>query len=504
MADRPNVLFLMCDQMRGDCLSIAGHPDVKTPYLDTLAAEGTLFDHTYSACPSCIPARAGLLTGKAPCSHGRVGYKDGVDWTYGHMMPHEFVCSGYQTALVGKAHVHPPRLGCGFEVVRLHDGYIGHQRRADTPYWMHQDVCDDYMRFLRSEMGPSADVNAAGVENNSWVARPWPYEERLHPTNWVADEAIRFIEQRDRTRPFFLMASFVRPHPPFDAPRDYFDMYLNEELREPAQGEWDDLDATEREGMIMDSSHGCRDPKLRHRAMAGYYACITHMDHQIGRIITALENDKSWGNTIVVFTSDHGEMLFDHGLFRKRLAYEGSAHVPCIVRVGKKVRAEHPALTHHVSHQLHELMDIMPTLLELCDVPAPAGMDGVSFARDVMDGEPNGRAWLHGEHAAGPELSNQWIVTERDKYIWYSQTGIEQYFDLEHDPREETNLIDDPESQERIAVLRRQLIACLENREEGYVENGELVVGRMLMSNLRHPAPLIPQGDLIKKENNEL
>lgn len=156
MPQQPNVLLIMCDQMRGDCLGIDGHPDVQTPYLDTLAADGMLFENAYSACPSCIPARAALFCGKTPAGTGRVGYQDGIAWEYDHMLAQEMRDGGYQTAVVGKMHVHPPRLGCGFEHMRLHDGYIGHYRKANLPYWMHQNVSDDYMRFLKNELGEFA------------------------------------------------------------------------------------------------------------------------------------------------------------------------------------------------------------------------------------------------------------------------------------------------------------------------------------------------------------
>lgn len=156
--------------------------------------------------------------------------------------------------------------------------------------------------------------------------------------SWVVDESIRFLETRDRTRPFFLMASFVRPHPPFDAPAEYFEMYYGKELVEPALGDWVDRRLTESDGMVIDSVHGRHDAELRHQAMAGYYACITHIHHQIGRLVTALEPDATCTNTVVVFTSDHGEMLFDHEKFRKVLPYEGGPRVPLIARCGKNVR----------------------------------------------------------------------------------------------------------------------------------------------------------------------
>lgn len=486
MTNRPNVLLIMCDQMRGDCLGIDGHPDVKTPYLDTLAAHGMLFENAYSACPSCIPARATLFTGKTPAGHGRVGYRDGVAWEYDHMLAEEMRDGGYQTAVVGKMHVHPPRLGCGFEHMRLHDGYIGHYRKANLPYWMHQNVSDDYMRFLRNELGAAADVNGTGVENNSWITHPWAYEERLHPTNWVVDESIRFLETRDRTRPFFLMTSFVRPHPPFDAPQAYFDLYRDAELREPAVGDWDNVAATERDGMIYDSIHGCRDAELRRQALAGYYACITHMDHQIGRLLTSMENDGTYDNTVIVFCSDHGEMLFDHGLFRKTLPYEGATRVPLIFHVGKDVQMPDGRAC-GTSDSVVELMDLMPTLLDLCDLPVPEGVEGVSLVGELDGSAKLDRAYLHGEHSRDVEQSNQWIATPHDKYIWFTQTGVEQYFDLDADPRECVNLIDHPECAERIAELRALLIEELAGREEGYVKDGELRVGCKPAVNLEHP-----------------
>lgn len=153
--------------------------------------------------------------------------------------------------------------------------------------------------------------------------------------SWVVDESIRFLETRDRMRPFFFMASFVRPHSPFDAPAEYFEMYYGKELVEPALGDWVDRSLTESDGMVIDSVYGRHDAELRHQAMAGYYACITHIHHQIGRLVTALEPDATCTNTVVVFTSDHGEMLFGHEKFRKVLPNEGSPRVPLIVRCGR-------------------------------------------------------------------------------------------------------------------------------------------------------------------------
>lgn len=475
MEKKPNIILLMCDQYRGDYLSFLNHPDVKTPYLDTLASDGVCFENAYSACPSCIPARAALFTGKTPTHTGRVGYQDGVDWDYTHMLAQELSDHGYQSTCIGKMHVHPPRLSCGFDTVKLHDGYIGHYRKANLPYWMHQNVSDNYMRDMKHKLGETFDVNATGVENNSWITHPWIYEERFHPTNWVVDESIEFLETRDRTKPFFLMASFVRPHPPFDAPASYYNLYKEKELTPPAQSDWMNQDLTKRDGKVMDSIHGCSDETLRQQAMAGYYSCITHVDHQIGRFITALENDETYNDSIIIFTSDHGEMLFDHGLFRKVVPYEGSTNIPLLVHVGKNIKKINP----HSSDSIVELRDIMPTLLEMANISIPNEVDGISLKDEIFNDSKIAREYLHGEHSGIIEQSNQWIATPQDKFIWFTQTGVEQYFDLLHDPKETKNLIEHPDYQSRIAYLKDLLINELKDRIEGYSDGTQLINGKV-------------------------
>lgn len=471
--ENPNILFIVCDQYRGDCLSFLNHPDVKTPYLDTLAAKGVCFDHAYSSCPSCIPARAALFTGMSQEHHGRVGYEDGVDWNYPHMLAQEMRNGGYQTHCVGKMHVHPARKHCGFEGLRLHDGYLGYYRSAKIPYYQHQAVTDDYWHYLRDQVGMHADFNATGVECNSWVTHPWIYEERLHPTNWVVDESIRFLETRDRTRPFFLMSSFVRPHQPFDAPETYYNQYKDKELAPPSIGDWESEEKTQELGYIKDSIYGCNDEQNRHDAMAGYYASISHVDHQIGRLLTALKESGDEKDTVVIFVSDHGELLFDHHLYRKVFAYEGSTHVPLIISVGKNVANVKP----YKSHTLVELRDIMPTILDMAHLPIPECVDGFSLYDEIKGLEKNDREYLHGEHSFHSQLSSHFIVTVKDKYIWYSQTGEEQYFNLEIDPKETHNAIHDEIYQPRIQQLRAWLIDELKDREEGYSDGEKLMVG---------------------------
>lgn len=472
---RPNIILLMTDQLRWDCLGYAGHPDVKTPYLDTLAAAGVSFDHTYSACPSCIAARAALHTGMEQSHHGRVGYQDGIPWEYEHTLAGELAQAGYYTQCVGKMHVHPLRNYLGFHNVELHDGYLGYSRRASIPYQESQLVADDYFYWLKNELGISADVTDTGIECNSFVARPWMHEEKYHPTNWVTERSIDFLRRRDPGKPFFLMASYLRPHPPFDAPSHYFDLYRDKPPRAPYVGTWETDELLQRDGRIYDSKTGPIDPELIRQAQVGYYACITHLDHQIGRLILALKEQGVYDNSIILFTADHGEELCDHHMFRKARPYEGSCHVPLIITGGRQVL---PKLkTSARCDSVVELRDIMPTLLDAAGAPIPDTVDGKSLLPLLENPTLPVRPWLHGEHSFD-EYSNHWIVTGTDKYIWHSQSGQEQYFHLETDPHELTDLIGNASCQERIRELRSCLIESLENRPEGFVENGHLVPGR--------------------------
>ena len=464
-----NILLIVCDEMRGDCLGVAGHPDVKTPYLDSLALGGLRFDNAYSACPSCIPARAALMTGMSQEHTGRVGYQDGIRWNYTNTLAGEMTKAGYQTQCIGKMHVHPLRNSLGFQNIELHDGYLHYYRNSDKPYYENQKVADDYLWWLQNELGPNADITDTGIDCNSWLARPWIYEEKYHPTNWVTSRCLDFLRRRDRDKPFFLMASYVRPHAPFDAPKPFFDMYENADIHPPVIGDWEEeLNENSR---LLTSSEGCFDSDMRRRAMIGYYACISHLDNQIGKLLDGLIFENLLSNTLIIFVSDHGDLLFDHNMYRKSRPYEGSANVPLIISgAGLKKKG--------ISHSLVELRDIMPTVLSLANATIPDTVDGQDILSDNFQ-----REYIHGEHSGG-NIGNQFIVTGHDKYIWYMQSGKEHYFNLDKDPHELHNAINDSEYNDRISYLRSILINELKNRPEGYTDGINLISGRPQRSYL--------------------
>ena len=246
------------------------------------------------------------------------------------------------------------------------------------------------------------------------------------------------------------------------------------DLHEPAMGDWAHFEKERvQTGRMYDSPYGTDDPTLRRTAMAGYYACITHMDHQIGRLIQALYRERILEDTIILFTSDHGELLFDHGLFRKVQPFQGSIRIPFLIRVGKNL-IDCPQTA--ICDDLVELRDILPTILSATRIPLTLPTDGFDLIPALYGKPHQQRDFLHGEHSGG-NLSNQYIVTKEDKYIWYSQTGKELYFDLKSDKIEVNNRMEDPSVSQRIKYLRNLLITQLTGREEGYSDGQNLVIG---------------------------
>lgn len=467
MPNRPNILFVMTDQHRGDCLGADpasptegdGYPLVHTPTLDSFVEEGALFTRAYSPSPSCIPARRCLLTGQTPFTNGCTGWME-EPWEFDYSLPGELTSAGYQTKLAGKIHSIPPENNVGFEHMDQHEGLYHHD--------------DDYTMWLDEQNGEFCE-NSHGLGKNSWDPRPWHLPEQYHPTVWTTNRAIDFLERRDPTRPFFLNVSYVRPHTPFDPPRAYWEMYIERDLPEPYMGEWAEDTYGHRipEFPATDAWVADLSPAIVNRARAGYYGLITQIDHQLHRIIDTLRVQDELESTFVLMCSDHGEMLGDHYLWRKTYAYEGSARVPFLMRF--------PDYFDHERKQFIDrpigLEDVLPTLLSIAGADIPNAAEGRNLL-DLLD-DPNAdwREYYHGEHSPGsydPENGMQYVVGERYKFVWNPVTGEEFLFDLQNDPGEERNLADDSESTALHATWRNHLIEHLDDRPEEFVNDGGL------------------------------
>jgi arylsulfatase len=477
MTDRSNLVLICVEQWRGDCLSIDGHSVVHTPYLDEMASKGTRFRRAYTAVPSCIASRAALFTGLSQRSHGRVGYQDGVAWNYPTTLAGEFTRHGYQTQAIGKMHVYPERSQVGFQNVILHDGPLPYARRHNPNY----DLVDDYLPWLRQQLGRDADDWDHGIFCNSFVARPWDKPEYVHPTDFVVSQALGFLRRRDPRKPFFLYLSFHRPHPPYDPPAWAFEQYLYQAMPEVPVGDWIDMFADQRRPYRHDAFFAQVAPDILQRARAGYYGHQTHIDHQINRFLEALRVFDLYDNTYFCFVADHGELLGDHHMFRKCLPYEGSARVPFILRGPHDSGIRRGA----ACNALVELRDVMPTLLDCAGLPIPESVEGHSLL-PIARGEAEGvRSTLHSEHTLFGQ-SIQWLTDGHEKYIWFSQTGQEQLFNLDDDPQELHDLAGRPASADRLAHWRGSLVEELMGREEGFTDGKRLIPGRPGVPVLAH------------------
>ncbi|MFE5318284.1 arylsulfatase [Paenibacillus sp. NPDC056579] len=463
---KPNVILIMTDQQRWDTLSCAGNPVIQTPNLDYLASEGTLFDNAYSCTPSCIPARASLLTGMNPWNTGILGMGRGqgpMGTGFEHTLPGELAQAGYHTQGVGKMHFSPQRALNGF-----HRTVLDESGRAEDPGFV-----SNYRRWFEQNKTGDYDYTDHGISWNSWMARPNHAPEYLHPTNWTVNESIQFLKERDPRKPFFLKMSFARPHSPYDALPYYFDLYMKKNLPSAVVGEWASIHDDKRTAFNPDAWRGKRTGEDIHQARAGYYGSINHIDHQIGRLFHYLKKQKLWQNTLIIFTSDHGDMMGDHNLWRKTYAYEGSAHVPMIVKLPQQAgvpvaeRVDAPVV----------LQDIMPTILDAVGLQIPDTVDGKSVLPLMMEEKPLWRDYIHGEHSTcySEEQEMQYVTDGRIKYIWFPRLGTEQLFDLRQDRYELIDRSTDPNYSDTLLHWRRRLIAELAPRDVGLTEGDRLI-----------------------------
>tara|TARA_Y100000588_G_scaffold269877_1_gene285329 strand:+ start:217 stop:1635 length:1419 start_codon:yes stop_codon:yes gene_type:complete len=454
--DRPNILLITTDQQRGDCLGIEGHPVLQTPYLDWVAASGVRFNHAYSACPVCVPARRTMITGRSAPNHGLM--MNGNAPLPFPTLPGELGKAGYETHLVGKGHFGLLPTEAGFETAVW----------ADSP---RAGVDNDYQRFLVDNGidWPRAS-DAHGALSNGYPARPWHLEDRFHFSNWVADGAVRFLTEREDDRPFFLMANFLHPHQPLTPPSFYYDKYLAMDLPEPCVGDWARVYDEPVRGLEPEPWRVSFDPVVMKQIRAAYYGSIEHIDHQIARFLMQYVLPS---NTVVIFLSDHGEMLGDHQWLRKRNPFEASARIPMLWKFPDRLGIpQRRVLEHSV-----ELMDLMPTLLELVGVEVPDTVDGKSLLPILKDEGGDWRAYVHGECAAVPSTDSgmQYVTDGKRKFAWYPGRDEELFFDLEIDPNEMVNQVDATDRQEEVALWRSRMIESLTGRPEGFTDGERLL-----------------------------
>jgi len=411
-----------------------------TPNLDRLVKEGCTFASAYSPNPVCIPARHNLLTGLTTRYHGYFE-NNKEPMNKGLLtLPELLSDHGYVTHAAGKMHFVPPRRHYGFDRMELMEEIPG--RRND----------DDYALYLK-ENGLGHILNIHGVRNLLYMQPQRSLiPHRYHGTTWVGDRSVAFIENHTSDRPFFLWSSFIAPHPPWDVVDEFAGIYRGRVLPEPI-------------GSPAERSSSEYNEKYLRRIRELYYGAITHVDEQIGRILLALEKRGMLDNTLVIHTSDHGEMLGDHGRFQKGLPYESSARIPFIVRYPARLSAG------STIYEFADLNDVLPTALDAAGIQYPGNRElpGGSLFRNDKN-----RTLQYMEHHFE---EHRWIAVRdvRYKYIYHYSGGRETLFDLAEDPDECVNILESESLRAGTGDVRNRLRRALLEWEKKWGLPGNII-----------------------------
>lgn len=451
MRDLPNVLLICADHWSGGMGGWAGSPWVLTPTIDRLARNGVTFDNAYSACPVCVPARRTLMTGMTTRSHGMRSNKS-MPMPEAPTLAQCFSDSGYQTFAVGKLHVTPQRSRIGF-----HDVLACEEGRHPV------DMPDDWEMFL-AEKGCGGRQYAAAGTQNDYLVTPWHLPDDCHPTNWAAREMSRVIKRRERDCPAFWYLSFVGPHPPIWPLPSYLEMARDLQVPAPMIGEWVETFNRSALPSKMDNlAASGAPPEFIALVRKAFFATINHIDHQIRTVLGTLREEGLADNTLIAFTSDHGEMLGNHGMWGKCLFYEESSRIPLVVA---PPRAMDVGQRGRIDNRLVELGDIMPTLLELCGLPVPASVEGQS----VFSSDP--RSEIYGEYGDGAKATRM-IRRGPFKLIYYPAGNQFQLFNVKDDPTESKDLLLGPGNEEVASELRTALAGHLYGGDRDWVSGHE-------------------------------
>ena len=465
MASRPNLLFIFTDQQRADTMRCYGNDVIQTPNLDALADTAFVFENAYVSAPVCTPSRATILTGLYPQNHGAIA--NNVPLDHSHRTIAEMLPEEYESAYFGKWHL-------GDEVVRqrgfdrwlsIEDDYRQYYSKSE-----YLSEFSDYHQFLvESGFEPDAESYGGRVFSRSMAARlPVEYTK----ASFLGRRVAEFLDE-ERDGPFALYVNFLEPHDPYDGP--FNDLYQRDELETgPAFARKPSDEASLRhrlradfysdqvmDGIDLSTEEGMREVRAR------YWGNVTLMDRAVGVMLEALEASGHADDTVVVFTSEHGDMLGDHGMVRKMVLYEEAIKVPLLVRAPWLSTSGEP-----VEGRVHHV-DLVPTLLDLLDVPLPAHLDGISrvpvlrgettlAGNDVVVewNEPPGRRYAEHKMTV-PDLEHQLLSGQPWRTIvssagWKLNLNVEdrcELYDLNDDPYELRNLYDAPEQTDRVRDL---------------------------------------------------
>ena len=442
-----NVLFIIADDLTATAVSSYENKTCKTPNIDKLASEGVRYTRAYCQYPVCGPSRASFMFGYYPSATTTYGYVSGRE----NIGPDRkswsqlFKDNGYYTARVSKI----------FHMSISTDIPEGSDGTDDEASWMER-FNSKGPEWKAPGEGELVQGNPDGIlpikGGNVMTIVKADGDDLVHTDGKTAQKACQLIRQH-QYEPFFLAVGFIRPHVPFVAPRKYFDPYPFEviEMPEKIEGDWDDI--PKRGINYVTSVNAQMTLEQEKKAVAAYYASVAYMDAQVGKVLNTLKEEGLEDNTIVVFTSDHGFHLGEHSFWMKVSLHEESVRVPMIIKVpGKKPE---------VCHSFTELLDLYPTIAELAGLPVSEHIQGKSLVKTLDDPKHEVRDMAFSVTQGGRSFL---LRTDKWAYIQYDEdagAGIE-LFDMENDPKQFTNLADNPDYAQIVAGFKEKLEMKLE------------------------------------------
>ncbi|MFA9397599.1 MAG: sulfatase [Clostridiaceae bacterium] len=483
---KKNVLLILTDQQRKDSLGCYGNPIINTPSLDKLSEDGVRFNKCYVANPICMPNRLSIFTGMYPRNHGL--------WTNGLLLNQELRTlaselsdNGYETASFGKIHFEP--YGADADSGSMESTAYWEQRKNNIdwfgPYWGfnhveltigHTNPVAHYIKWFE-ENGGTPEMLTVEKVTGAMMSGVRNIPKELHDSNFVSNRTVEFIKKRDKNKPFFAVASFPDPHHPFDPPRECAKKYANKKVVAPI-GSREDLNTRpehykkhfkggwHRKGDIPETRPNGVGPEHEHEIIANTYAMVDLIDENIGKITKYLEEENLIEDTIIIFTSDHGELLGDHGLWYKGpFFYDGLVNVPLIVSCPGFISP-------YESNALISSVDIFPTICDLIDVQIPNYVVGVSHKEHLFNHSIENRDKCLIEYRNGygsNDCSSKVLVTKDYKYVRY-QNGESELTDIKKDPEEKINVAHDSKYAEITNKMNECLLDEILSTENKYPE----------------------------------
>lgn len=475
MSQRPNILHIFSDQMRFDAIQGLGNPHIRTPHLDRLCEKGVAFTNGYSPSPVCISARCAMIYGQYP-HHTGCYENTPMPQDDRHSFMETLTRAGYRTHGIGKCHFHPDSFSLR--------GFQSRERQEEIDYGSLEQ--EPYFRTLH-EAGLDHLIEPSGPRGEMYyVPQPSQLPQKYHPTQWIGDRSVTFIlEESKSENPWYLFSSFIHPHPPFAPPAPWYKMYRASQMPLPKVPQ--DCAA------LMTYVNRCQnrykyrdqgtDLNLVRLIRAYYYACVSFVDYQVGRLLDALEETGQMENTLILFTADHGECLGDYHCFGKRTMHDPSARIPLIAY--QKERFE-GGQTCQVPASL---VDLAPTFVDAAEAePTSHPYDGVNLVdlreerteREMVFSQlampPGAYPMFLKENDTRPELetpeeqraaySTYMAVSQDWKYFYSAPDNQEFLFDRRKDPEETRNGAACPFNREALLEMRSKLMAHLRSGGE--------------------------------------